>query len=392
MHEPWAKKKVGEVPKLQVGGKEIQWSPFATFLGVRFASLQGPRVHLAEPMEKMTKLAEARVGSAKAVLASLQGLLSPSNGLASSLAMRIYRAVVEPVLLYGTELFDPPESAFRVQKKAVRKALNAFSQEPTRRTHAELAMPRLETLALRRRILFALKLLTSSAAFPAATIRAQIDGPSPLPWGAALLRQLDALGVRDRWEQVRRSADAKCISEFRQALEEALLAREKKEFWECREEEPAAFGSTPFGYLALAYRHSHIGYLFRRLSFNPPHIEEIPACYLCGREGGDTPAHLAMECDGGEDEHDAEVLCEYRDGMAKWCARQADLPTFNTNWLALRNIPAELHHNKEFHSSTLDALAAIHRFHYSSTGALIRRYTVLFCFLRIACLTTPRHG
>ena len=141
--------------------------------------------------------------------------------------MRIYRAMIEPVLLYGTELFDPPESAFRVQKEGLRIALSTYSQEPTSRTHAELAMPRLETLALRRRILFALKLWTSSAEFPAATIRAQLNGSKPLPWGAALLEKLDALGLRDKWELVRQSADPKSVSGFKNALEAALLKREK---------------------------------------------------------------------------------------------------------------------------------------------------------------------
>jgi hypothetical protein len=131
---------------------------------------------------------------------------------------------------------------------------------------------------------------------------------------------------------------------------------------------PEAIG-TALPHLALAYQLSHIGYLFRRESFNPPDVvekAELP-CPLCHLDKADTPWHLVADCTGGLDAEARKALPEFRDRVRQLYRDAAarattPLPTFHSGILALRRVPVALRHDTEFYQALLSSLASIYRF------------------------------
>lgn len=367
-------------PTLLIGAKLIPWVAEAPFLGVRFVSVQAKRSgRQPETQVLMSKAASARVEAAGKTLDALGPLLRPVDGLCSAMGLRVYRAIVESAMLYGAELYDLPDSAEKIQRRACRMVLGAYDREHTAQTHAELGMARLETIVLRCRIYFAYKLLDTAEMLPWATLRVQLDARGgPLPWAASLLRSLDSLGVRDRWDTLRAAlADAAtpfCVlkavrKRFCDGVEKALYERERVEAWSTIDGAmPKAIG-VALPHLALAYRHAHIGYLFRRESFNPPDVcepAELP-CPLCHTAAADTPWHFAVECSGGGDLNAHNALRHYRDHIRQLYAEASDrcskpLPPFHPGILALRRVPDALRHDTQFYQSVLSSMASIYHF------------------------------
>jgi hypothetical protein len=238
---------------------------------------------------------------------------------------------------------------------------------------------------LRQRIQFAYKLLDTSEELYARTLQAQFDAPGgPLPWARTLLDAMEKLGVKDRWVALRaalsdsRSTNAQLRAarkSFVDGAEQALLEREQREFWKTEDGAlPVALGRA-LPHLALAYQHSHIGYLFRRPSFNPPFLVEPPncevACHLCHTAASDTPLHLATTCTGGPSIATQEALRSFRDrgrqlyenAVLRAVIKRPHLrlPVFRLEFLALRNIPTELQDDTEFYDEFQSSLILIYR-------------------------------
>jgi len=136
---------------------------------------------------------------------------------------------------------------------------------------------------------------------------------------------------------------------------------------------PVAFGRA-LPHLALAYQHSHIGYLFRRPSFNPPDVIELGEleCPLCHTAASDTPLHLATTCAGGPSIATQEALRSFRDRGRQLYLKDAvlravtkrphlRLPVFRPEFLALRNLPMELQDDTTFYNEFQSSLILIYR-------------------------------
>jgi hypothetical protein len=151
-----------------------------------------------------------RLADATTTAAHLAPLLRGGDTVPPRLAILIWRAKVEPAILYGTECDHTSldaSAADRLQRTVLKRAFGLYRRTPSWFLHAEMALPRLSTLAKQRYLRAILRSLTSPFAILSHALRrclTECMRPGPpgvshlrLPLVLSFLQLVDELDASD---------------------------------------------------------------------------------------------------------------------------------------------------------------------------------------------------
>ena len=327
-----------------IGKDAIPWANEVTHLGVPL------RARYSESRPK--RFSEAKEKRITGKIDELSMLLRRHYGLNATVSLKMVETVILPMILYGCEVVDLPESAQVHLNRCLRLVLGAYDRSHRYELHYFCGQWRVQAIVEQRRLVAVARWLVWKKGGEELAKTLKFAEEEDLPWWRKLNETIERLQLTWEWRQLRLSSNPPETVKMRPTKAEL---RAKVEMWKLKvkerldaEEAKWQQESLNGGFKeaiplkcrkhpALWTKDANFAFMMMADHYDPINVVEenggkARRCYRCGKEDGDRASHMLLECMEKEVKELRKMntvvlrMCERRNFLRLWTDESEKTP------------------------------------------------------------------